>query len=71
MARTCSTSDVPIPKAIEPKAPWAEEMGKGNVGQNRALGYTETKVRAVHSLEVWESPQTQVVPGSYKEGRLG
>jgi len=36
VASTCSTSDVPIPKASAPKAPW---------------------------VEVWESPQTMVMPG--------
>ena len=36
VARTCSTSEVPIPWARQPKAPW---------------------------VEVWESPQTTVMPG--------
>ena len=36
VASTCSTSEVPMPKAMEPKAPW---------------------------VEVWESPQTIVIPG--------
>ena len=36
VARTCSTWEVPIPKARAPKAPW---------------------------VEVWESPQTTVMPG--------
>ena len=36
VARTCSTSLVPMPKASAPKAPW---------------------------VEVWESPQTMVMPG--------
>ncbi len=36
VARTCSTSEVPMPKASAPKAPW---------------------------VEVWESPQTMVMPG--------
>ena len=36
VARTCSTSLVPMPKASAPKAPW---------------------------VEVWESPQTIVMPG--------
>ena len=36
VAKTCSTSEVPMPKARAPKAPW---------------------------VEVWESPQTMVMPG--------
>ena len=36
VAITCSTSEVPMPKASAPKAPW---------------------------VEVWESPQTMVMPG--------
>ena len=36
VASTCSTSEVPMPKASAPKAPW---------------------------VEVWESPQTMVMPG--------
>ena len=36
VASTCSTSDVPMPNAMAPNAPW---------------------------VEVWESPQTTVMPG--------
>lgn len=52
MARTCSTSEVPIPKASAPKAPWVEVWeskkrhglgidGKADVNTNEKLTSTD------------------------------